>query len=135
MAVSADGGTLFASEHLERRVLAFDIAGDGTLSNARCSCASMTWCRPIPPLVGGRRRPRHRQPGNVYVAEYGSGRVIVVDRDAAHIATIDVPEKYVTAPALIDGERRIFITAPVSLFDPAAPGKVYVVENPAYRTD
>jgi hypothetical protein len=29
----------------------------------------------------------------------------------------------------------MIITAPVSLFDPSAFGKVYVVDNPAYRAD
>ena len=137
VAVSPDGATLFVSEHLERRVLAFDVTGDGTLSSGRVFLR-LDDVVPADPdrswEVGSDGLAVDRS-DNVYVAEYGGGRVVIVDKDAKLIATIDVPEAYVTAPALIDDERRIFITAPVSLFDPAAFGKVYVVENPAYRAN
>jgi sugar lactone lactonase YvrE len=68
--------------------------------------------------------------GNVYVAEYGAGHVLIVDDNAMLLATIDVPEPYVTAPALSPDGSRIFITAPLSLYDPTAAGSVYQVANP-----
>jgi hypothetical protein len=34
--------------------------------------------------------------------------------------------------ALTDGDRRIFITAPLSFVDPKAYGEVYSVANPVY---
>jgi sugar lactone lactonase YvrE len=137
VAVSADGRTLFVSEHLERRVLSFAIGEDGALGDPKVFL-DLDDVRPDDPdrswEVGsdGLAVDRH---GNLYVAEYGGGRVLIVDRNAALVATIEVPEAYVTAPALIDDERRIFITAPASLADPSAPGKVYVLENPVFRED
>jgi sugar lactone lactonase YvrE len=69
--------------------------------------------------------------GNLYIAEYGGGRLVIVDKAAKFVAEIRFPERYTTAPALIDGGRRIFMTAPVSLDDPKAYGEVYSVANPA----
>ena len=73
--------------------------------------------------------------GNLYVAEYGAGHLLIVSPERKLLATIDVPEDYVTAPALSLDETRIFITAPVSLFDPTEPGKVYEVANPVHPAD
>jgi gluconolactonase len=135
VALSPDGTRLYASEHLNRRVLAFDVADDGSLIEPRVFLnldgivgLAASW------EVGpdGLAVDSH---GNLYIAEYGGGRVVVVDSTAKLLATIDIPEAYVTALALIDDERRIFITAPVSLFDPGAFGKIYVVDNPVYRAD
>jgi gluconolactonase len=137
VAVSADGETLFVSEHLDRRVLAFDIGEDGVISTRRVFL-DLDEVLPEDPgrswEVGSDGLAVDRE-GNLYVAEYGGGRIAIVDRDAALLAIVDVPEKYVTAPALMDEERRIFITAPLSLADPSALGKVYVVENPVPRGD
>lgn len=137
VALSPDGTVLYVSEHLSRRVLAYDVAADGSLSRTRvflrlddvvAADPGRTW------EVGpdGLAVDRH---GNLFVAEYGGGRLIIVDSAAKLLATMDFPEKYTTAAALIDGERRIFVTAPVSLYDPGAFGKVYSVENPVYRED
>ena len=137
VALTPDGTSLYVSEHLARRILAYDVAADGSLSGTRVflnlddavgADAARGW------EVGpdGLAVDRH---GNVYIAEYGGGRIVVVDRDGKPLATIDVPERYTTAAALIDDERRLIITAPVSLFDPGAFGKVYVVDNPVYRGD
>jgi gluconolactonase len=135
VALTPDGGTLYVSEHLSRRVLAFDVAADGSLSTPRVFLrlddvvgddAARGW------EVGpdGLAVDRH---GNLYIAEYGGGRIVIVDSNAALLATVEVPERYTTAAALMDDGRKIFITAPVSFYDPGAFGKVYVVDNPVYR--
>jgi sugar lactone lactonase YvrE len=137
VALSPDGTVLYVSEHLSRRVLAFDVAADGSLSGRRVFLR-LNDVVAADPSSGWEAGPDglamdHR--GNLYVAEYGGGRLIIVDKTANLLATIPFPERYTTAAALIDGERRIFVTAPVSLYDPQAYGKVYVVENPVYRSD
>lgn len=133
VAISPDGATLYVSEHLARQVLAYDVAADGSLSGRRVFLALDDVIGPAASWEAGPDGLAVDRHGTLYVAEYGGGRLIIVDGNAKRLAVIDIPEAYVTAPALIDGERRLFITAPVSLFDPAAFGKVYVVDNPAYR--
>ncbi len=73
--------------------------------------------------------------GNLAVAEYGAGHVLIIGPDGKLRATIPVPQPYVTAPVYIDGGRRIFITAPASLYNPQDPGGVYIADNPLYRTN
>lgn len=137
VALSADGGTLFVSEHLNRRILAYRVNPDGSLSDRRIYLAldDVVGADPARSWEVGPDGLATDADGNLYIAEYGGGRVIIVDKDRTLVATIETPERYTTAPILIDGGRRLFITAPASLFDPAEPGKVYVTDNPAYAGD
>ena len=137
VALTPDGLTLYVSEHLNRRVLAFDVAANGSLSAPRgfLRLDDVVGADPSRGWEVGPDGLAVDRSGNVYVAEYGGGRIIIVDRNASLLATVEVPERYTTAAALIDGERRVIVTAPVSLFDSTAYGKVYVVDNPVYRAD
>ncbi len=126
VAVSPDGGTLFASEHLGRRVLAFDIAADGTLSGRRTFVAldDLVGADPARSWEVGPDGLNIDRDGNLIIAEYGAGRLLIVDRNGTLVATIAVPERYVTASAFDAEETRLFITAPASLMDPSR-GAVY----------
>ncbi|MEX0851845.1 MAG: SMP-30/gluconolactonase/LRE family protein [Bauldia sp.] len=132
VALTRDGRTLYVSEHLARRVLAYTVAADGSLSDRRAFVA-------LDDLVGqdpgrswevGPDGLATDSAGNLYIAEYGAGRLLIVGADARLKATIAVAERYVTAPALSPDEGTIYLTAPVSLFDPGAAGKVYAAANP-----
>ncbi|HXL68750.1 MAG TPA: SMP-30/gluconolactonase/LRE family protein, partial [Xanthobacteraceae bacterium] len=72
---------------------------------------------------------------NLFIAEYGAGRVLVVDGKGALIATIAIPERYVTAPAFGPDEARVFVTAPSNNTTPPFVGKVYSIANPVFRKD
>jgi sugar lactone lactonase YvrE len=135
VALSPDGGILYVSEHLNRQVLAFDVSADGLLAAPRVFLKLDDVVGPAASWEVGPDGLAVDSLGNLYIAEYGGGRLVVVDPGAKLLATIDIPEAYVTAPALIDDERHIFVTAPVSFFDPAAFGKVYVVDNPVLPGD
>jgi gluconolactonase len=136
VALSPDGKVLYVSEHLSRRILAYDVGANGALSGTRVFLN-------LDDVVGKAQRDWDVGPdglamdhaGNLYIAEYGGGRLIIVNKDAKLEATISFPQQYVTAPLLIDGERRIFVTAPVSFEDPQAYGAVYSVINPLYGKD
>jgi sugar lactone lactonase YvrE len=137
VAVAPDGTTLYVSEHLARRVIAYDVADDGALSGGDVFLAldDVVEADPARSWEVGPDGLAVDRDGNLYIAEYGGGRVIVVDDGGRLLATVAIPEAYVTGVALTDGERRFVVTAPVSLFDPTAFGKVYVVDNPVYRGD
>jgi len=130
--LTADGGTLYVSEHLERQVLAFDVAQDGSLSGKRVF-VRLDDLEDRDPAWGWEVGPDGLavdREGNLYIAEYGAGHLLIVGPDALLKATIDVPEAYVTAPALSPDETRLYITAPASLYDPTEAGGVYEVANP-----
>jgi sugar lactone lactonase YvrE len=131
VALSPDGETLYVSEHLERRVLAFDIAADGTLSNRRTFVRldDLVAAEPDRSWEVGPDGLTVDRDGNLVIAEYGAGRLLIVDRNAKLIATIAVPERYVTASAFDSGQTRLFITAPASLMDPSR-GAVYATPWP-----
>jgi sugar lactone lactonase YvrE len=137
VALSPDGKVLYVSEHLSRRILAYDVGANGALSGTRVFLrlddvvghdAKREWD------VGPDGLAMDRA-GNLIIAEYGGGRLIIVDSHAKLEATISFAEQYVTAPLLIDGEQRIFVTAPISFEDPEAYGEVYSVVNPLAGRD
>ena len=132
--LTPDGKTLYVSEHLERRLFAFDVAADGSLSNKRVF-VRLDDLEPADPKRSWEVGPDDMavdSKGNIYEQEYGAGRMLIIGPDAKLKATIEVPEKYITGSALTPDESHIFITAPVSLVDPTLPGKVYFVANPLF---
>lgn len=137
VALSPDGKTLFVSEHLSRRVLAFDVAADASLKNRRVFVA-LDDLEPRPPNLGWEVGPDGLaidREGRLYIAEYGAGRILVVDRQGKLVTTLPVGEPYVTAATFGPREDHIYVTAPASFADPSDPGKVYSLVNPAYRPD
>lgn len=84
------------SEHLSRRVLAYDVAADATLSHTRVFVK-------LDDLV-----PRNDKrgwevgadglvvdhAGNLYIAEYGGGRIITVDASGRLKAIVPFPEHH-----------------------------------------
>jgi len=134
VALSPDGKLLYVSEHLSRRILLYDVAPDGSLSGTRVFLR-------LDDVVGAdTKRGWEVGPdglamdhaGNLYIAEYGGGRLIVVGPDARLKAIVGFPEQFTTAATLMDGDRKIFVTAPASFEDPQAYGKVYLIANPVF---
>jgi len=136
VALSPDGGKLYVSEHLSRNVLVYDVAADGTLSNREVFVA-------LDDLVGAEAGRSWEvgpdglavdRDGNLFVAEYGGGRFLVIDPDGALLSTVAVPESYITGLAFSPDEARIFVTAPASRMIPYT-GVVRSVANPLVSKD
>lgn len=98
VALSRDGRTLYAAEHIGRRVLAFEVTAPGSLGASRDfadfealpssdSSYSLTGPDGIDVALDGR----------VLVAEYGAGRIAVFGADGAFEGLIAVPERFVTS--------------------------------------
>ena len=134
VALSPDGKVLYVSEHLSRQVLAYDVAANGSLSGKRVFLRldNVVGADPKRDWDVGPDGLAMDHAGNLYLAEYGGGRLIIVDRQAKLLATIGFDQQFVTAPVLTDGEKHIFVTAPVSFYDPEDFGAVYSVANPVY---
>lgn len=134
VALSPDGKLLYVSEHLSRRVLVYDVAADGTLASTRVF-VKLDGVEPVDTRRGWEAGPDGLavdHAGNLYIAEYGAGHVLVVNDRGRLKATIPFPQRYTTAVALIHDDRELFVTAPASYLDDEASGAVYVVDNPLF---
>jgi len=128
LTVSRDGKSLLVSEDLAGRVLSFPINADGTLG-PRTVWARLRDLAPPTPHEDAYNGPdglKLGPDGNYYIAQNGSGRVLVVDANKKLIRIIKVPTPHVTNMGFgRDGARTVFITG---VFDPwksPYPGAVY----------
>jgi sugar lactone lactonase YvrE len=112
LTLSRDGTHLRVAEMLAGRVLDFPIEANGTLG------ARTVWARladlaaptPHEDAYNGPDGLKLGPDGNYYIAQNGSGRVLVVGEDRKLVRTVEVPTPYVTNMA----------------FDPRTPGALFI---------
>jgi sugar lactone lactonase YvrE len=128
LALSKDGKTLLVAEMLAGRILSFPVKADGTLG-PRTVWARMQDLAPPTPHEDAYNGPdgfKLGPDGNYYIAQNGSGRVLVVSADKKLVRIITVPTPYVTNMNFgADGAGTVYITG---VFDPwkaPFPGAVY----------
>jgi sugar lactone lactonase YvrE len=112
-------------------VLRFDVRDNGTLVNRRVF-RRLRDIAPEPadadPYTGPDGLEVDAQ-GNVYICQYGLGRVLVTDRAGALLRIIEVPGKYVTNIAFGPTQETLYITAATDAWTAPYPGEVYEVAN------
>jgi len=128
LTVSKDGRSLLVSEMLASRILSFPINANGTLG------ARTVWARMqdlVPPTAhedayNGPDGFKLGPDGNYYIAQNGSGRVLVVNEAKELVRIITVPTPFVTNMNFgAQGTNSVYITG---VFDPWKPpflGAVY----------
>lgn len=128
LTLSRDGKSLLVAEMLAGRILSFPVNDDGTLG------PRSVWARLqdlAPPTAGadGYNGPdglKLGPDGNYYIAQNGSGRVLVVDAEKQLVRIVTVPTPYVTNMNFgAEGTDTLYITG---VFDPwkaPFPGAVY----------
>ena len=128
LTLSKDGKSLLVSEMLAGRILSFPVAPDGTLG-PRTVWARMQDLAPPTARADAYNGPdglKLGPDGNYYIAQNGSGRVLVVNGDRKVVRIITVPTPYVTNMNFgADGADTLYITG---VFDPwkaPFPGAVY----------
>ena len=129
LSVMPDGKTLLVAEMLAGRILSFPIYADGSLGPRR------VWARlqditPMTPGADAYNGPdgvKVGPDGLIYIAQNGSGRVLVTDQTAKLVRKIDVPAKYVTNVNFGPTVSTLFITAAIDANNPPYPGEVYEV--------
>ncbi len=128
LTVSKDGKSLLVAEMLAARILSFPIEADGSLG-ARTVWARMQDLAPPTAHEDAYNGPdglKLGPDGNYYIAQNGSGRVLVVDGEKKLVRIITVPTPYVTNMNFgADGAATVYITG---VFDPwkaPFPGAVY----------
>jgi len=128
LALSKDGKSLLVAEMLAGRILSFPVKADGTLG-PRTVWARMQDLAPPTPHEDAYSGPdglKLGPDGNYYIAQNGSGRVLVVNDDKKLVRMVTVPTPYVTNMNFgADGADTVYITG---VFDPwkaPFPGAVY----------
>lgn len=129
LTLSRDGKSLLVAEMLAGRILAFAVQADHTLGERT------VWARlqDLAPVSGkedafnGPDGVKLGSDGNYYIAQNGSGRVIVVDEQKKLVRLIEVKTPYVTNVGFgADGAKTVYITGAFDQFKPPFPGAVYV---------
>jgi gluconolactonase len=128
LTLSKDGKSLLVAEMLAGRILSFPIETDGSLG-ARSVWARMQDLAPPTAHEDAYNGPdglKLGPDGNYYIAQNGSGRVLVVNGEKKLVRIITVPTPYVTNMNFgADGAGTVYITG---VFDPwkaPFPGAVY----------
>jgi gluconolactonase len=128
LTLSNDGKSLLVAEMLAGRILSFPIEPGGTLG-PRSVWARLQDLAPPTPNADAYNGPdglKLGPDGNYYIAQNGSGRVLVVNADKNLVRIIAVPTPYVTNVNFgPDGAGSVYITG---VFDPwkaPYPGAVY----------
>lgn len=129
---SAPEQTLYVSEHLGGRVLAYDVEPDGSLGGARVHIDISDHVDTDAPGVYyvGPDGLTQDSEGNLYVAIYAAGVILVFGPDASLQTRIPVPDQYITNLDLSDDEEMLYITAPTANSGSSLPGNVYRLKNP-----
>jgi len=128
LTLAKDQQHLLVAEMLAGRILSFPVATDGTLG-PRTVWARLQDLAPPTPHEDAYNGPdgfKLGPDGNYYIAQNGSGRVLVVSGDKTLVRTIDVPTPYVTNIAFgPDGADTVFVTGAFEQWKPPFPGAVY----------
>ena len=128
LTLSKDGRHLLVAEMLAGRILSFPIQADGTLG------PRVVWARLqdlAPPTVhedayNGPDGVKLGTDGNYYIAQNGSGRVLIVNEEKKLLRMITVPTPYVTNVAFgPTGPETLYITGAFEQWKPPFPGAVY----------
>jgi gluconolactonase len=122
------GARLFVSEHLRRRVLVAKVIAPGKLEQPRVffDLNATVLQRPQYPLAGPDGLHLGRN-GNLYVAEYGGGRVLEVSNEGVLRRVIPVPTPFVTNFAYWPERDQIVVTGTFSTDDRSLPGRVFTL--------
>jgi gluconolactonase len=131
LALSPDGKTLYASEMAAQRVLKFEVNEDGTLGK-RYLFVRLGDLAADPQGVDVYMGPdglKTDSAGNLYIAQFEGGRVLVADPEAKLVRALTVPAPYVTNLTFGASEDVLFVTAATDAWNEPYPGQVYRLAN------
>ncbi|HWG71781.1 MAG TPA: SMP-30/gluconolactonase/LRE family protein [Steroidobacteraceae bacterium] len=126
--LSHDGRHLLVAEMLAGRILSFPVGTDGTLG-PRVVWARLQDFAPATPGEDAYNGPdgiKLGPDGNYYIAQNGSGRVLVVNEDKKLVRIISVATRYVTNVGFgPPGTGAVYITGAFDQWKAPFPGAVY----------
>jgi sugar lactone lactonase YvrE len=128
LTLAKDQHHLLVAEMLAGRILSFPIEADGSLGPRTVWARLQDLAPPTPgeDAYNGPDGVKLGPDGCYYIAQNGSGRVLVVDEDKKLVRTIDVPTPYVTNLAFgPNGADTVFVTGAFEQWKEPYPGAVY----------
>jgi sugar lactone lactonase YvrE len=128
LALSPDGKTLYCSETYAYRIVAFDVGENGSLGNRREFARVNDIAGGGPPLAPDGLKTDAK--GNLYIALYEGGKVLVADPEGKLLATIDPPAPNVSNVGFGEDAGTLYITGVLDGSQAPWPGEVYRVPNP-----
>jgi sugar lactone lactonase YvrE len=128
LALSLNGKTLYCAESEAHRIIQFTVGKDGTLSDRRLfvRVGEVDAKSGLSAFPDGLKTDSK---GNLYIAQFSAGRIVVVTSEGKLLRTIDVPSP--SAPNLNFGpdEDAVYIMAVDDANNAPYYGKVYQVPN------
>jgi len=128
LTLAKDQHHLLVAEMLAGRILSFPVGADGKLGPRTVWARLQDLAPPTPheDAYNGPDGVKFGPDGCYYIAQNGSGRVLVVDEDRKLVRTIEVATPYVTNIAFgPDGANTVFVTGAFEQWKPPYPGAVY----------
>ena len=128
LTLTADGRSLLVAEMLAARILEFPVNSDGSLGPRRVWARLDDLIAPTPhaDAYNGPDGLKLGPDGNYYIAQNGSGRVLVVDARKRLVRAIRVPTPFVTNVAFgANGADELFITGTFDQWKAPYRGVVY----------
>ncbi len=126
LTLTKDGSHLLVAEMLAGRVLSFEVLGGGALG-ARTVWARLQDLAPPTPHEDAYNGPdgvKLGPDGNYYIAQNGSGRVLVVSEERRLVRSLEVPTPFVTNVGF-GPDGAVFITGAFEQWHPPFAGAVY----------
>ena len=128
LTLSKDQQHLLVAEMLAGRILSFPLGADGKLGPRTVWARLQDLAPPTPneDAYNGPDGVKLGPDGNYYIAQNGSGRVLVVNEDKKLVRTINVATPFVTNMAFgPNGADTVFVTGAFEQWKAPYPGAVY----------
>ena len=125
-----DGNTLLVAEHNANRILSFDIADDGTLSN-RQLFVRMTDLLPGPaqPSIWlGPDGMKVDSQGNILVAHYMGGQVVKMSSEGQFLESFEIPGIAVTNLTFYPDDSSMYVAAVEDIAGPPFHGSIWKID-------
>lgn len=127
LGLTPGGDTLLVAEMLERRVLSFSVQDDGGLEDREvfASTEELSPTSGGPGPLDGPDGLKVSEDGAVYIAQNGTGRVLIVSPDGELEQEVEVPSDHVTNVAFGPSPETLYITSAIDPNNEPYPGEVY----------
>jgi len=129
LTLTADKKNLLVAEMFAGRILSFPVREDGSLGTREVWARLQDLAPPTPEMdaYNGPDGLRLGSDGNYYIAQSGSGRVLVVSADKKLVRIITVPSKYVTDIGFGEhGADEVFVYGAFEQWKAPFPAAIYV---------
>ena len=125
-----DGNTLLVSEHNANRILSFDIADDGTLSNRQLfvRMSDMLPGPAQPSIWLGPDGMKVDSQGNIFVAHYMGGHVVKMSSAGEFLQSFEIPGIAVTNLTFYPDDSTMYVAAVEDVTGAPFHGSIWKIE-------